>query len=180
MSAVHQPTIAIRCARSGELDCLYQLVTSNELWSEFNGPYFPYMSPTIEEFAATSFERMLLGQDMQLITIDDRPVGTVNSYWECEATRLLEAGVVLYDEKCWGKGIAAQAVPLWISALFARHDIERVGMTTWSGNPRMMALAEKVGLTLEARLRKVRFHKGVYYDSVKYGVLRSEWNARQA
>nr|MCX4136420.1 GNAT family N-acetyltransferase [Vibrio parahaemolyticus]MCX4136492.1 GNAT family N-acetyltransferase [Vibrio parahaemolyticus]MCZ6386917.1 GNAT family N-acetyltransferase [Vibrio parahaemolyticus]MCZ6386980.1 GNAT family N-acetyltransferase [Vibrio parahaemolyticus] len=30
----------------------------------------------------------------------------------------------------------------------------------------------------EARLRKVRYYNGEYYDSVKYGVLRSEWSER--
>lgn len=48
-------------------------------------------------------------------------------------------------------------------------------MTTWSGNPRMMALARKLGFQQEARLRKVRYYQGEYYDSVKFGVLRDEW-----
>lgn len=52
-------------------------------------------------------------------------------------------------------------------------------MTTWSGNPRMMSLALKLGFQQEARLRKVRYYDGKYYDSVKYGVLRSEWQARR-
>ncbi len=51
-------------------------------------------------------------------------------------------------------------------------------MTTWSGNPRMMSLALKLGFQQEARLRKVRYYQGKYYDSVKYGVLRSEWQER--
>ncbi|ELR64421.1 hypothetical protein C942_02444 [Photobacterium marinum] len=42
----------------------------------------------------------------------------------------------------------------------------------------MMACAEKLGLQQEARLRKVRYYQGHYYDSVKYGVLRSEWEER--
>ncbi|SBS35045.1 Putative ribosomal N-acetyltransferase YdaF [Marinomonas spartinae] len=83
------------------------------------------------------------------------------------------------DPNDWGKGIAAIAVPLWVSYLFQTKDIERVGMTTWSGNPRMMSLALKLGFQQEARLRKVRYYDGKYYDSVKYGVLRSEWQARR-
>ncbi|EGR2428116.1 GNAT family N-acetyltransferase, partial [Vibrio cholerae] len=27
-------------------------------------------------------------------------------------------------------------------------------------------------------LRKVRYYQGIYYDSVKYGVIRSEWEER--
>ncbi len=39
----------------------------------------------------------------------------------------------------------------------------------------MMHLGEKVGMTLEARIRKVRYTQGHYFDSIKYGVLREEW-----
>lgn len=39
----------------------------------------------------------------------------------------------------------------------------------------MMRLGEKLGMEKEAQIRKVRFWQGQYYDSVKYGVLREEW-----
>ena len=39
----------------------------------------------------------------------------------------------------------------------------------------MMRCAEKLGMQQEARIRKVRYYQGEYYDSVKYGVLREEW-----
>ncbi|MER0374325.1 GNAT family protein [Vibrio vulnificus] len=171
-------TIHIRPAKVSELEAIYSLITSNDEWTKFNGPYFPYAHPSLEEFKAGTFERLLSGVDLQLITISDIPVGTVNSYWECESTRWLEAGIVIYDSNFWGKGIAIRAIPLWVNYLFKKHQIERVGMTTWSGNPRMMALASKLGFKQEAVLRKVRYYQGKYYDSIKYGVLRSEWKVR--
>ncbi len=170
-------TVAIRPAHPSELELVYHLVTSNQEWTEFNGPYFPYQHPTLDEFKNSTFKRLLVGKDIQVVTLDDVLVGTVSSYWECEETRWLEAGIVIYDSSVWGKGVAAKAVPLWVSYLFDIHNIERVGMTTWSGNPRMMALALKLGFQQEARLRKVRYYRGHYYDSVKFGVLRSEWQA---
>ncbi|ELB2761123.1 GNAT family N-acetyltransferase [Vibrio alginolyticus] len=171
-------TVHIRPAKVSELEAIYSLITSNDEWTKFNGPYFAYAHPSLEEFKVGTFERLLSGTDLQLITIDDIPVGTVNSYWECESTRWLEAGIVIYDSNFWGKGIAMRAISLWVSCLFKKHQIERVGMTTWSGNPRMMALASKLGFKQEAVLRKVRYYQGKYYDSIKYGVLRSEWEVR--
>ncbi|MFM2483832.1 GNAT family N-acetyltransferase [Celerinatantimonas yamalensis] len=167
--------ICIRPAQSTELHFVYQLVTENEEWTKFNGPYFAYTPPLLDDFATGTFERLCKGLDMQVITVDDVVVGSVNCYWECESTRWLEAGVVIYDTAYWGQGIAPVALTQWISHLFSTREIERVGMTTWSGNPRMMACASKLGFKQEARLRKVRFYQGEYYDSVKYGVLRSEW-----
>lgn len=167
--------VNIRAAQVSELETIHALVISNNEWTKFNGPYFPYSPPTLEQFEKSSFQRLLSGSDLQLITVDDIPVGTVSCYWECEQTRWLEVGVVIYDQAYWGKGIAALSLPLWVSYLFEHKEIERVGFTTWSGNPRMMALALKLGFQQEARLRKVRYYQGKYYDSVKYGVLRSEW-----
>lgn len=40
----------------------------------------------------------------------------------------------------------------------------------------MQMLGEKCGMTKEAVIRKVRYLNGQYYDSVKYGVLREEFN----
>lgn len=173
-----ESTIHIRPANLSEFEAIYSLITSSDEWTKFNGPYFPYAHPSLEEFKVGTFERLLSGVDLQLITINDIPVGTVNSYWECESTRWLEAGIVIYDSNIWGKGIAIRAIPLWVSYLFKKHQIECVGMTTWSGNPRMMALASKLGFKQEAVLRKVRYYQGKYYDSIKYGVLRSEWEVR--
>ncbi|NOI29243.1 GNAT family N-acetyltransferase [Vibrio coralliilyticus] len=167
--------INIRPAKSDELETIHALVVSNDEWTKFNGPYFPYSHPSLEQFERGAFQRMIKGEDLQLVTVNDAPVGTVSCYWECEETRWLEAGIVVYDSAFWGKGIAATAIPLWVTYLFKNKQIERVGMTTWSGNPRMMSLALKLGFQQEARLRKVRYFNGEYYDSVKYGVLRSEW-----
>lgn len=168
--------VNIRVAMPDELEHIYKLITSNDEWTRFNGPYFPYEHPTLEQFEQSTFQRLLKGNNMQLVTIDNIPVGSVNCYWECEDTRWLEAGVVIYDSKAWGKGIAARAVAKWVTYLFENYELERVGMTTWSGNPRMISLALKLGFQQEARLRKVRYYKGEYYDSVKFGVLRSEWS----
>jgi len=62
--------------------------------------------------------------------------------------------------------------------LFESQVIERVVMTTWPGNPRMMAFASKLGFKQEAVLRKVRYYQGKYYGSIKYGMLKSEWQVR--
>ena len=56
-------------------------------------------------------------------------------------------------------------------------ELEHIGLTTWSDNQRMMRAAEKIGMIKEAQIRKVRYWKGHYYDSVKYGIIRKEWEA---
>ncbi|CAG9001444.1 MAG: hypothetical protein CENE_03464 [Candidatus Celerinatantimonas neptuna] len=170
--------VQLRPAKLQELHSLYHLVTSDEEWTKFNGPYFTYRTPTENEFKSGLLARLCSGADAQLITVNDRPVGSVSYYWECESTRWLEVGVIIYDSRYWSQGIGRHALRLWISHLFEVLTIARVGLTTWSGNPRMMSCAEKLGLQQEAYLRRVRYYHGHYYDSVKYGVLKEEWLQR--
>ena len=40
----------------------------------------------------------------------------------------------------------------------------------------MIRVGEKVGMTLEAKIRKVCYVNGEYYDSIKLGILREELN----
>jgi len=104
-------------------------------------------------------------------------IGTVNYYWEDESTRWLEAGIVIYPSRFWSRGLGTEALALWIDYLFQHLEIARVGLTTWSGNPRMVRAAEKLGMKMEGRLRKCRYYQGVYYDSIRMGILREEWGA---
>jgi RimJ/RimL family protein N-acetyltransferase len=84
-------------------------------------------------------------------------------------------GIVLHESGSWGKGIGTCALKLWINHLFKTMPLVRVGYTTWSGNERMIRVGEKLGMQNEARLRKVRFYSGSYYDSIRMGILREEW-----
>lgn len=167
--------VTLRKATIADMHPLYELLTTDEKWTQFNGPYFPYTAPSLAEFESGLFARLCQGERALVIEFDGTAVGTVSFYWEDEGTRWLEIGIVIYDSKSWGNGIGRKALVPWITHLFNQHEIERVGLTTWSGNPRMIACAEALGMTLEAQIRKVRYHNGVYYDSVKLGVLRSEW-----
>ena len=165
----------LRKAVESDKEYLYELITSDEKWTKFNGPYFPYSTPSFSDFEGNLYTKLSEGREALLIEFEHLPVGSVSCYWENEKTRWLEAGIVIYDHNCWGNKIGRKALILWLTHLFNTHEIARVGMTTWSGNPGMMACAKSLGLKLEATLRKVRYHQGFYYDSVKYGVLREEW-----
>lgn len=167
--------ITLRKAEKSELKSFYELMFADDRWTQFNAPYIPYKQPSMSEFAAKFFNKLTRGQTALVIDYKGQAVGSVSFYWEDENTRWLEIGIAIYPVNLWNKGIGRQALLLWMTHLFNNHKIERVGLTTWSGNPRMMACAQALGMTLEARLRKVRYYNGQYYDSVKFGVLRNEW-----
>lgn len=107
---------------------------------------------------------------------DDKLVGTVSRYWVCKETRWMELGIGIYDKKFWNTGIGKVAMLQWIDRTFQDYlELEHLGLTTWSGNLGMMKLAEKLRMKKEAHIPKVRYYQGKYFDSIKYGILREDW-----
>lgn len=151
----------------------------NPEWKQWDAPYFEHHSLPYDEFCEKA-ENRVNRQAVQGIFVEDELIGTVSYYWECEKTRWLELGIVIFNPAYWNGGYGTEALRRWSAIVFHMHpQIERVGFTTWSGNKRMIAVGEKLGFSREARIRKVRYYQGVYYDSIRYGLTREEWNTRQ-
>lgn len=146
----------------------------NPEWKKWNAPYFPYQSKNYEEFLPTG-QSWVNSDNNWVIEVDGIVSGIVSYYWEHEPSKWLEMGICIHQSKSWGKGIGTRVLKLWIHHLFNTLPIVRVGFTTWSGNERMIAVGEKLGMQLEARIRKVRIYEGQYYDSIRMGILREEW-----
>lgn len=162
------------------IDTIFDIGYKDDLpeWSKWDGPYFEeYKSyNSIDEYRGSPDWKFLLKDRCRCILVDDKPIGMVSRVWIDKKTRWMEIGIVIYDESYWSNGYGYEALKMWISQTFKDFkEIEHIGLTTWSGNIRMMKLSEKLGMKREAQIRKVRFWQGVYYDSVKYGVLRCEW-----
>lgn len=162
-----------------DLPNLYNIIFSSPspLWTKYNAPYlnnFRYLD--YETFLLTNHHSFYLSDKVKGIFIDNNIVGIVTCHWECFETRWLEVGIIIYDESYWSKNIGYNALNEWIKQCFEKYpEIVRVGLTTWSGNPAMCRLAEKLNLQLEGKLRKVLYYNNYYYDSLKYGILKEEF-----
>jgi RimJ/RimL family protein N-acetyltransferase len=118
---------------------------------------------------------------MVIETRDGASIGTVTRYWADERTEWLEVGVGLYNTRYWGRGYGTEALGLWVDYLFETMPVRRIGLRTWSGNPRMMRLARRLGFREEARFRETYQAGGRTHDRLAYGLLRREWRrARRA
>lgn len=164
-------------------DYLYWNHPSRE-FHKFNGPYYKKSNEEelinqIEDFKTRLLkgERNVLNNKKIITNKDtDEIIGQVNWYWKSQETLWMEVGIVIFNENYWGNGIGSKALKIWIDEVFADNPkLIRIGLSTWSGNERMMKLAEKLGLKKEAVYRKARIVNNQYYDSVSYGVLKEEW-----
>lgn len=171
--------IELRTRTMEDMPVLYNLIygSAEPEWKKYDAPYFPLEHRTYEQFLERwgyDFSSDTFPDDL-LIEADGQIIGMVTYYWEYKPTRWLEAGIVIYSPNHWSGGYGTEALSLWIDYLFETLEIGRAGITTWSGNPRMIRCAEKVGMQLEGRMRKCRYYDGVYYDSIRMGVTREEW-----
>lgn len=152
-------------------------------FQKWNGPYYYPLPPKTREEYREEWRPKLatVGTDevrrVLVVEADGRAIGTVTWYWVDQVTNWLEIGIVIADSRYWSGGYGTEAFRMWVEYLFERTDVVRLGLSTWSGNQRMIGLARKFGMIEEARIRKARIVEGAYYDSIKMGILREEWEA---
>jgi len=166
--------VTIRPIKEEDLFRLWELSFKEDKpeWKKWDAPYYDHKSKTYEEFLETKYVDR---DDYWAIEVDGKINGIVGYYWEHKPSLWSEIGITIYDPAYWSGGIGTKAMTMWIQHLFNTMPLVRVGYTTWSGNDRMIKVGEKLGFTMEARIRKVRYWNGVYYDSIRMGMLREEW-----
>lgn len=80
----------------------------------------------------------------------------------------------------WSEGYATEAVSALMKFGFTTLGLQRVWGSCGPESPTSIHLMEKVGMRFEARLRDHRQAKGVWRDSLVYGITEPEWASRQA
>ncbi|MGL5884558.1 MAG: GNAT family N-acetyltransferase [Bombilactobacillus sp.] len=171
--------ISIQPLTTNNLQTFWELAFSdpNPAWKKWDAPYFNDHFPSLEEFL-TPEGSAFYNQNpfFQVIMIDNQMQGCVSAYYEDgNLKRWLEIGIVIYSEKFWRQGIGFESLKIWLNYLWQKVSLPHIGLTTWSGNQGMIHLAQKLGMKEEARVRQVRYYQNRYWDSIKYGILRSEW-----
>ncbi len=173
--------VTLRSIEEEDIPILYPLIYGkNAEWKKWDAPYYPLEPHTMDSYRSHEYARKRrLAPDEPdsrlIIEVNGVIIGTVSYYWEHKPSLWLEVGIGIYNPVYWNGGYGSEALKLWIGHLFENLPLARVGLTTWSRNERMMRVGEKLGMKIEGRMRKVRIYQGDYYDSIRMGVLREEW-----
>ncbi|UCC16861.1 MAG: GNAT family N-acetyltransferase [Dehalococcoidales bacterium] len=77
--------------------------------------------------------------------------------------------------KCWGKGLAAEALREIIRYIFETTEIYRLEAIIDPANTRSRNLASRLGFQEEGTLRDYILWDGKYRDMVMYSLLKKEW-----
>lgn len=173
--------VLLRDRRSADLADYLRWFSSPE-WAMWDAPWESEAQSNTDEaelvmrFAPRSTgELSLPRRTMEVDTADGRHIGWVSRYWVDRDTDWPEIGINLPEQQLWGHGLGTEAVALWTEHIFSETNLVRVGLRTWSGNERILRVAEKLGFTVEARFRLARVVEGTRYDAIGCGMLREEW-----
>lgn len=116
-----------------------------------------------------------LGGRAVIATPDGTPLGWVSRYGGKDNPHICMVGIDICEDAFLNHGLGTEALGLWVDHLFAAPELHRMGLDTWSFNPRMIRVAEKVGFVFEGRQREVQYWEGEWLDLLHYGLLREEW-----
>lgn len=166
-----------------DLPELYDLIYNEEHpeWKKWDSPYIAIQPLEYGKFHHQLLNLIKQGLDKELLVkVDGNIIGVIFYDWEHESSNSLEIGLAIYHPLYRDCQYKADALKTWIDYLFHNFPIPRIGMTTWSGNERMISIGKQLGMIIEGRIRKSRLYRGRYYDSVKLGILREEWEDLQA
>ena len=89
---------------------------------------------------------------------------------------VLEIGYTLHPDY-WGRGYVPEAASALIDLAFKELNLHKIELTCFGSNVQSQRVAEKLGFTLEARIRDRKDVQGNRCDDLRYGLLRSEWES---
>ncbi|MCW0997484.1 GNAT family N-acetyltransferase [Streptococcus anginosus] len=89
---------------------------------------------------------------------------------------VLEIGYTLHPDY-WGRGYVPEAARALIDLGFKDLGLHKIELVCFGYNVQSQRVAEKLGFTLEARIRDRKDAQGNRCDSLIYGLLRSEWES---
>ena len=105
----------------------------------------------------------------------DKVIGSVD-FPRRHEDDVLEIGYILHPDY-WGLGYVPEAARALIDLAFKELNLHKIELTCFGYNVQSQRAAEKLGFTLESRIRDRKDAQGNRCDDLRYGLLRSEWES---
>jgi RimJ/RimL family protein N-acetyltransferase len=185
MEARARPTFVIRGTLVSLRTTVESDLTDYERWNDrsrkawqTDGPWFKSKA---DEIGLAEWRRSKLASQkppypfLEIETTAGIHIGWVIVYYRENDPHMTEVGIDIVEDGYWGKGLGTEALSLWVDYQFRARNLTRIGFATWSGNPAMLRVGEKLGFQTEARIRQGCMVNGAFHDRIKMGILRREW-----
>jgi RimJ/RimL family protein N-acetyltransferase len=110
---------------------------------------------------------------------ENEAFGFVNRYSKEGFPDTWYVGISICEDSYLNRGLGTDALRLWVQHLFSNPQIHRLGLDTWSNNPRMIRAAQKAGFVYEGEEREILLWHGQRLNLVHLSILRPDWEGNQ-
>ena len=166
--------INLRTLRLSDADSIKRHINSKGIVRYTQNIPYPYKRKQAVSFIRKSFTKIKKGTDYELgIELNGEIIGGASLLKIKD--RIAEIGYWL-GKRFWGKGYMTEASKLIIEYGFNKLKLIRICSRVAGPNLASQRVLEKIGFKKEGIGRKQFFKNGKYYDEVRYGLLREEWN----
>lgn len=109
---------------------------------------------------------------------DDEILGYINYFKSMTYHDFLEIGYLVFDEKNRGKGIATEALSLFVDYLFRSKKVNRLEIRIHPDNKASEKVALKCGFVFEGKMRGAVLRGDSYADLNQYSLTRQDYYKR--
>ena len=168
--------IVLRDMIESDIEDYVRWFTTETEWSDWDAPWEPVGSnPEEERKSWTAYCGSVKDLPPETprqkfeIELDGRHVGWVSRYYDLDYVenpeKIPAVGIDIPEPDARGKGAGTEALRQFIDYLKA-HGARRVFTQTWSGNVRMLRVAQKLGFVPYACAKDLRTVRGRKYDAL--------------
>ncbi len=174
--------VRLRGYERTDLDAVMKWINDEEVTQFLGGEILALPQSSIAEmkFIEASAGRVPSSADQSFVieTLADRKyLGGVAFHAINWHNRAAGVGIVIGDKSYWGRGYGSDAMRVLMRIGFDKLNLHRLWLHVYDFNQRAIASYEKCGFKREGVLRKERFHKGSYCDTIVMGILADEYRA---
>jgi RimJ/RimL family protein N-acetyltransferase len=171
--------VRLRAVEPGDWEFFHRM---NETTTDFGRAtdeiWFPTSAETTrlwaEAQARASADRDMFRFQIEALETGEL-VGTLNTHSTNPRVGTFMYGLVIAAEH-QRKGYASEAIKLVLRYYFHEKRYQKATVEITSFNQPSIRLHERLGFTLEGRLRRMAFTDGKFYDALLYGMLREEFD----
>lgn len=126
-------------------------------------------------FIGAQLQSFAQGNSFDLgIWLEGKLVGSIGFHYVSHEFRCTEIGYWLSEERR-GRGVMTKACRYLCGYLFHELGLNRIEIRCAETNTKSRAIPERLGFTLEGKLRQMGYTREGLVDHVVYGLLADEW-----
>lgn len=170
--------VRLRAIEPTDIDRVYEWINDREV-ARFLMARYPMSRSDEEKWIEESSGNNGFGRDVRLAieTLDGVHIGTIGLHALRPEDRCAELGIMIGDKSYWANGYGTDAILTLLRFAFYQMNLHRVSLGVFPFNQRGLACYRKCGFVEEGRHRDEIYRDGRYWDIVRMGILRDEFDA---